>query len=110
MTNFKRLQTMTIDELAEWLDKHGQFDLSPWLTWWDKNYCSNCESIKCKYVDAKEKLGFSVSSYYDREIECAYCELADESGVKKCRFFPELNDVPSNLDIIKLWLNKEADK
>ena len=108
MTNFKRLQYMSIEELAGWLDKNGMFDHSPWSQWFAKKYCENCESIKCKYVDAEEKLGitpFSLSG----EIECSYCELADGSGQTKCRFFPELNDVPDNREVIEMWLNEEAE-
>lgn len=111
MTNFKRLQTMTIDELAEWLDKNGSFDVSPWSEWFGKTYCDKCESIKCRYADAEEKLGFTpyIFGSYNGDLECAYCELADESGVKRCRFFPELDDVPDNKEVIEMWLIEEAD-
>ena len=111
MTNFKHIQSMNIDEFAEWLDKHGMFDGSPWNDWFSKRYCENCESIKCKYADAEEKLGFTpyIFGSYGGDIECAFCELADETGVKRCRFFPELDDVPDNLEIIKMWLIEEAE-
>ena len=56
--------------------------------------------------DAKEKLG--ITPFYDDTIECAYCELADESGIKRCRFFPELDDVPDNRGMIKMWLESEV--
>ena len=108
MTNFKHLQTMTIEELATWLDENGMFDNSAWSNWYNKRYCENCESIECKYEGSKEKLGIE-SLFEDSIIECAFCELADESGVKKCRFFQELDDVPDSKKIIELWLQEEAE-
>ncbi len=106
MTNFKRLQTMTIDELAEWLDENGMFDNSPWSEWFNKTYCDKCESIKCKYVDAEEKLGFTpyIFGSYSGDLECAYCELE-----KKCRFFTDLEDIPDNKKVIEMWLIEEAE-
>ena len=106
-TNFDRLRSMTIDELAEWLDKNGMIDNSPWLNSFNEKYCEKCESIECSYVDAKEKLG--LTPFYDETFECAYCELADETGVKRCRFFTELDDVPDNKEMIKMWLEEEAE-
>jgi hypothetical protein len=103
MTNFEQLQSMTVEELTMWLDEHGQFDGSPWTEWFGRNYCDKCESIKCKYVDAKEKLGISSLSY-SSEVECAYCELNDH-----CKFFPQIEGIPDNKEVIKMWLNKEAD-
>lgn len=102
MTQFENFQSMNIDQFAEWIDKYGAFDDSPWMTWWDENYCSKCESIECHYTDAKEKLGFE--PFYERSIECAYCELND-----KCRFFPELDKEPEPKDIVKMWLESEVE-
>lgn len=103
MTNFEHLQAMTIEELAAWLDEHGQFDSSPWMDWFSKTYCDKCESIKCKYVHTQEKLGFEPFSTYHSDIECAYCELEH-----KCRFFPDLTDTPSNKETIEMWLKEET--
>ncbi len=105
MTNFERLQSMTVDELAEWLDKYGQFDKSPWSTWFGETYCDKCAPIKCKYKDAEETLGFTPYLFgsYNGDLDCAYCELEN-----KCRFFPELDDIPDNLETIKMWLMKET--
>ena len=111
MTNFSKIKSMTIDELAKWLDENGRFDYAPWSEWFSRAYCDKCESIKCRYKDAEEKLGFTPYLYgsYSGDLECAFCELADETGVKRCRFFPELDDVPNNLEIIKMWLIEEAE-
>lgn len=103
MVNFERLQSMSIDEFAEWLDKNCMFDNSPWMNYFNEKYCEKCESIKCKYTEADEKLGITPFSH-SGEIECAYCELEN-----KCRFFQELDDVPSNIEMIKMWLEKEAE-
>lgn len=107
MTNIERLKAMSLEELAEWLDENGMFDGSPWNTWFTNRYCENCESIECKYDRAKTDLG--ITPFYDETIECAYCELADESGIKRCRFFPELDDIPNNKKIIEMWLIEEVD-
>ena len=104
MNNFEFIKSLSIDELAEWLDKYGSFDSSPWAEWFAKKYCDNCESIKCKYEDAEEQLGFSPYSFHSGDVECAYCELEG-----KCRFFADLDEAPDNLTTIKMWLaeNKE---
>ena len=38
MTVFESIPFKDIDKLAEWLDKHSGDD-SPWILWFDKNYC-----------------------------------------------------------------------
>lgn len=93
MTNQEKIQTAasSIDELAKWMDKHCIFDNSPWMDWWDKTYCSNCESIICHYTD-----------YLNVDIECCYCEVNGN-----CKYFPELKESPDILHIIKLWLMSE---
>jgi transcription elongation factor Elf1 len=96
MNNFEKLKAMTVGELADWLDKYGQFDGSPWMDWFNENYCSKCESVKCK-VD--EKAAF----FPGHTIDCAYCELEH-----KCKFFPALKDVPDNKMTIEMWLNEEV--
>ena len=94
-SNFSYIKDMSIDELTDWLDKYGQFDDSPWMNWFNENYCKKCESIKCK-VDEKDALwpGYT--------MDCAYCELE-----KKCKYFPQLDNIPDNKNIIKMWLMQE---
>ena len=91
MINFEKFRTMNIEELSEWLDENGQFDNSPWMSWWDSQYCKNCELIMCHYEDS------------EYEFPCAWCELNN-----RCKFFQELDDVPDNRAIIKMWLEKEG--
>lgn len=90
MTQFEKFQSMDIDQLAEWIDENGQFDSSPWLTWWDKKYCSNCPSIMLRYKGSS--LEFPVS----------WCEI---NG--KCKFFPEMDETPGSKEIVKMWLESE---
>ena len=103
MINFEKLRLMSIDAFAAWLDENGQFDGSPWSEFFNKKYCEKCESIKCTYADAEEKLGIQAFSY-SGNIECAYCEVYG-----KCRYFEALDDIPDNKEIIKLWLEEEAE-
>ena len=86
-TVFDKFRSMDIDELAEWLDEHGQFDSSPRVSRFDQKSCKNCEDIMCKYEDG------------EREFPCSYCELNGN-----CKFFPDLDEAPDNKRIIKMWL------
>lgn len=92
MNNFDMLKNLTKDQLSEWLDKYINFDYSPHMTWFNTCYCSNCEPVICKYEDG------------NREFPCSYCEIYD-----KCKFFNELNEVPSSKEIIKMWLESESE-
>jgi hypothetical protein len=91
MTIFENIKSKNIDELAEWLNKYGLQDYSPWDNWFDNNYCNNCESIIQQ--DTKHCLTF----------ECAWCEL----NGNKCKYFPDMNGIPWGKQIIKLWLESE---
>ena len=86
MRIYDTLTSKDIDGLAEWLDKYGMFDQSPWLTWWDNNYCKKCDGVEYKGQD------------------WAWCEL---NG--KCKFFQDLKDIPDNKQIIKMWLELEVE-
>lgn len=93
MTQFEKFKSMCIDEMVDWLDEYGQFDISPWMSWWDRHYCNNCKPVTAFVPD------------YGREMKFAWCEL---NG--KCKFFSDMNDVPSNQDIIRMWLESKTDK
>ena len=92
MIQFEHLKSMSIDELTEWLYKNVLFDESPWMQWFDEFYCSNCKPVMCCY---------EACSY---EIPYAWCERND-----KCKFFQEMDEVPSNKEIIKMWLESTTD-
>ena len=93
MTNFENLKSINIENLAEWLDEHCQFDLAPWSLWFDRTYCRNCEPIMCQYPDSSMK------------FPCSYCELE-----QTCKFFPEQEDVPDSQKIVKMWLEGEVEE
>ena len=101
--NFERLPSMSIDELADWLDKNCQFDTAPWTIWFNDAYCSKCEAVECQYAEAKSRLG--ITPYFPNDtLECTYCELEH-----RCRFFPDLEEIPTNLETIKIWLIEEVE-
>lgn len=93
MTVFNEIISKNIDEFAEWLDKNGVQDFSPWSEWFDKNYCKKCESIikinpHCCYIKS----------------EYAWCELNDG----KCKFFQDMDDIPYGKQLIKMYLESEG--
>ncbi len=92
MNNFERIKEMNIDEFVKLLDQldEGYCD-TPWTTWFNDNYCSKCEPV------------MAYAEYAEKELKFAWCELSD-----KCKFFPELNNMPSCEQTIKLWLESEC--
>lgn len=89
-SKFEQFKSMTLEDFALWLDEHGQFDGSPWIKWWDENYCQDCDPEIVTVVDT------------GKEMECAWCEIHD-----KCRFFQEMDHIPESAEIIKMWLETE---
>jgi hypothetical protein len=92
MNNFEKLKSMSVDNLAEWLSKNGRYENSPWSLWFDKKYCSNCESIMCSYPNSTHK------------FPCAWCELNDG-----CKFFPDTKGIPSDKKVIEMWLKVKTE-
>lgn len=92
MTVYENIKSKNIDEFAEWLDKYGFYEDSPWMDWWNKNYCGKCES----------EIVFA--PYLNHNIECCWCELNN-----RCKFFPEMDKQPSSKEMIKMWLESEAE-
>jgi len=90
MTNFEKLKNMSKEELINWLDEIGKIDDAPWVLWFTKKYCDNCEPI-IEFVPLLQK-----------ECECTSCEIND-----KCKFFPEKEKTLSSTEVIELWLNEE---
>ena len=80
MKVFDDIKSKNIDELAEWLDKYGAFDNSPWVEYFNENYCRKCEP----------------------ESDYGYCELNGN-----CKFFKHMSEIPSCKDMVKLWLKSE---
>lgn len=97
MNNFEKLQSMSVDELAKYLSKNSD-ENSPWVIWWETNFCNNCECIILTKEEAEKKLGLQI---FGQTKQCAYCEL--HHG--KCRYFYR---VPSGKEIAKMWLEAET--
>jgi hypothetical protein len=98
MTQYEHFTSMSIEDLAAWIDEHGQFDNSPWMNWFDENYCRNCSPITISKKEQKEKLGFE--ALYNIDATCAYCEVH-----KECRFF-QGRPTPTLQEIILMWLKE----
>lgn len=103
MIRLEKVRSMSIDELATFIDKYGMYDNTPWMNWWDKNYCDKCESIKLNYEESQKILQI-VPFFKDSTVECAYCEVHG-----KCRYFPDIEETPSMKDIVKMWLSSEEE-
>lgn len=99
MTRFEKFKSMDIDSFVEWIDRHGQFDNSPWASWWDENYCNKCPSETGYILDTEGEMEWRTP------CEFAWCELHD-----KCKFFPEMDEEPNSKEIIKLWLESEVEE
>lgn len=93
MTLFEKIKSMDIDELVEWF---AQFDYrhgnAIWLNWFDENYCQKCEPIMGKYTDS------------DKEMEFGWCELNH-----KCKYFQDLDSIPSDEQMVRMWLESEGE-
>lgn len=90
MNKFEEIMSKSIDELVDWIDENFAFDSAPYMRWYDDNYCKKCEAIR-----VHESKG-----YFN---EYAWCEL---NG--KCKFFQDMDEIPSPKQTIKMWLETEA--
>ena len=88
MTNFEKLKSMNEKEISEFLDS---IDDNPWIVWFNKKYCENCETIR--------SCGRNPNIYYDS----TYCEVNGN-----CRYFQDKDDIPDNKEMIELWLASEG--
>ena len=95
MNNFERIKEMNIEELTALLDKLDEgYDNAPWMEWFGENYCDKCEPIMGRFEWDES----------GREHEFGWCELNDG-----CKFFPELDDIPSPEQTIRFWLESEVE-
>lgn len=65
-------------ELIEWLYNNFGFMQPEWDSWFEWEYCGNCEKV-IEYVESHEDPNFEVP------MTCNYCEYYD-----KCRYFPDV--------------------
>jgi hypothetical protein len=100
MNNFENLKSLSLEGLANWLYMNCQFEDSPWANWFDDTYCSRCEPVTASAEEAESKL--DIKPWYNEDIECAPCELTH-----KCERFYDMEEIPDELEIIKLWLRQE---
>ena len=91
MTNFEKLKSMNEEEISEFLDSITSIDDNPWIVWFNKKYCENCETIR-SYIRNPD-------IYYDS----TYCEVNGCS-----RYFQDKDDIPDNKEMIELWLASEG--
>ena len=92
MTNKEKLQSLSLDDLTDWLYAHGKLENTPWMKWFDTNYCSKCESEIVVLAN-------------HRKVECAFCEHHNY-----CQFLGESVDIADAHTVIKLWLAEQADE
>ena len=96
MNNYQNLKSLSLEELAVYIEEQYHKDDFPWDEWFNRKYCMNCPVI-IKKVD---------SILYPGKVnrEFAYCEVND-----KCRYFPDAGSILSQQEIIKLWLQEEVE-
>lgn len=90
MNNFNNIKAMDIDGFAEWLD-NLVYDDSPWLNWFNEKYCHNCEPV----IGEENWLG--------KPMEFSWCEIN-----KRCKYFQDMDDIPSCVEMAKMWLESEV--
>lgn len=92
MTNYEKLQSLPLQDCANWLSKIAEE--RPWQEWFDNSYCKKCQPIWGKYKGR------------EKEVPFAWCELHDN----KCMFFSEKDGLPGIEDEIEGWLKEEAER
>lgn len=90
MTVYEKIKLMSFDEFVDWFEENCMHDSDPAIKWWDETYCKNCEAVV-------------VEDENENEHEYSFCELNN-----KCKHFDDMNDVPSNKQTIRMWLESEA--
>lgn len=89
MKVFDSIKSKNIDELAEWLNKYGVQDYSPWDNWFYNKYCSECDPIE------------KTDGIYENEY--TWCEL----NCNKCKYFQSMKEAPWGKQLVKMWLESE---
>ena len=93
MKMIDKIKSKSLDEFAEWLDRYDScYRDSPWMNWWNKKYCDNCPSEIGRFEGS------------NRDVEFCWCELYD-----KCKFFQDMDKIPNNKEMIKMWLESEGE-
>lgn len=87
MNNYDVITEMSLEELAIWLGKIDSWEDTPWVKWWDKNYCSNCKPLVTPIRP---------------DIEHSFCELKHH-----CKFASSKKEL-TDVDIITTWLEAQS--
>lgn len=91
MTVYEKIKSMNIDELVKWFAQFSEaYDDTPWLNWFDDYYCEKCDP-EIRYING-------------REYCFGWCELNDG-----CKYFQEFDDILDNEQMIRMWLETEAE-
>lgn len=101
-TNYELLVSKSKEELASFLSENVQYDDTPWEKWFNRNYCKKCEPIT---LPMREYYTIFGCSSYAETMTCAYCELKG-----KCKFFPDMNDIPDTYNTILMWLEDKTEE
>lgn len=83
-----RLREMSNDELVEYILNYWSHDHDPTVTWFIDTHCKKCPSEEMECDGRMQK--------------CAWCELHH-----KCKFYPDLEEIPSCKQVIKMWLENK---
>ena len=97
---FEKIQKdMTVQELAKFLDSVHDYDSSPWISYFQKEFCDKCEPI---IATAPGSWSFEP----EKEYEFAPCELINEDGTHNnpCGYAN-----CKTVELVKLWLNSEVE-
>lgn len=98
MTNFEMIKSKNIDEFIELFSEHFRYDNAPWWKYFDDNYCRGCKPVTTLVESTNREID------EDKEMEYAWCELNH-----KCKFFQEMDEIPDEKQIIKMWLLSECE-
>ena len=95
MTNFEKIKSLSIEELAGWINTVIPFNDNnePWNKWFNEKYCDGCESVYTHY------------EWGGVEFPISFCE---HEGY--CRFFPYYISPLDTKDVITMWLKREEEE
>ena len=84
MRRVDKIKSLPIDKFAKYLATEWSHDNDPVIRWFDDKYCNDCESVMTE------------------DGEYAWCEV-----YKKCKYFPDLDKVPSYEDTFRFWWEED---
>ena len=84
MTVYEKLNGMSIQQVAQFLNKLQDYDNPPWYVLFTSKYCDKCEPI----LKRNNAFGFNVEVEYapcETEVGCPFgvCNLSEEETIKQ---------------------------